>query len=87
MKSKISYLEDKMDELLYYNNDAKNEEKYEDRYDEEETKERRERETNKSKRISQGCYNTRIYDSFYDNDNTRFDFWEGRGRGFDRFIA
>ena len=84
LKSKVSYLEDKIEELIYYKNDDEN--KYEDRYDEkeEEEKERRERETNKSKSklISQGDYNARIQNMFYDNTrggvlNERSDFgWE-----------
>ena len=80
LKSKL----DKIEELIYYKNDDEN--KYEDRYDEkeEEEKERRERETNKSKSklISQGDYNARIQNMFYDNTrggvlNERSDFgWE-----------
>lgn len=87
MKSKISYLDDKIDELL----SSKNED-YNHDYDYEDNGpmhiselEEDEPKKPKSKLISQGCYNTRIQNLFYDNDNTRFDFWEG-SRG-DRFVA
>lgn len=76
LKSKL----DKIEELLYYKNDDEN--KYEDRYDEEEEKERRETNKSKSKLISQGDYNARIQNMFYDNTrggvlNERSDFgWE-----------
>jgi hypothetical protein len=69
MKSKISYLEDKIEELL----SSKNKEDYTVNdngpmhISELQTDEPNKQ---KSKLISQGCYNTRIQNAFY--DNTRF---------------
>jgi len=75
MKSKISYLEDKIEELL-----SKNKEDYHDENDKgpmsitelEPDHLEKKPNKNKSKLIAQGCYNTRIQNMFYDN-NTRFD--------------
>jgi len=71
MKSKISYLEDKIEELL----SSKNEDYIHD-YEDKGPMHISELQTdipkkNKSKLIYQGCYNTRIQNMFY--DNTRFD--------------
>jgi hypothetical protein len=68
LKSKVSYLEDKLEEVLS---------KYEEPYDDKGPMDISELETdnlenkskkNKSKLISQGNYNTRIQNMFYDND-------------------
>jgi len=87
MKSKVSYLEDKIEELLSSKNEDYNHDyDYEDNGPMDISELQKKPNKNKSKLISQGCYNTRIQDLFYDNDNTRFGFEEGRG-GCDRFVA
>lgn len=80
LKSKVSYLEDKLEEVLYCNkNDEEQILKDVCKLTELELKQKylpglkiSGPNENKSKLISQGNYNTRIQNMFYDNDNTRF---------------